>query len=186
MNAPENNDHLTEDVSTWYCVRTKPRREKLVRQVLAGEFGIEAFSPRIRYPKKRVLRIVLVEEALFPGYVFAKFAYSREYRRVLAGKGVLRIVCFGGRPAEVREQIIHDLRARMTQGETLEVKSGLMEGSLAQIVEGPFEGVQGIIARIIPASRRVALLMNILGSDREIILNSDQLLATVQHPLVQR
>ena len=173
------------DSPTWYCIRTKPRGEKLAYQVLVNECGFEAFCARIRYHKKRASRAVLVEEALFPGYIFSKFTYLRDYRRVMAGKGILKIVSFGGRPTEVREEIIRELRSHLTEGQTLDITSALKEGILVQIMEGPFIGEEALVTRMIPASRRVALLLNLLGQEREIEHSADQILVGLQHPLAQ-
>lgn len=153
----------------------------MVHQVLVNECGLEAFSPRIRYPKKRASRVVLAEEALFPGYVFAKFTYLEDYRRVMAGKGVLKIVSFGGRPAQVREGIIAELRSHLSEGQILEVTSELKVGILVQIVDGPFAGGEALVARMIPSSRRVTVLMNLLGEEREIEHSSDQVLVALHH-----
>jgi len=51
----------------------------------------------------------------------------------MAGKGILKIVSFGGRPAEVREEIIRELRSHLTEGQILDITSALKEGILVQM-----------------------------------------------------
>src|SRR5436190_16891298 len=67
----------------WFCLKTQPKREHLAATALRRQFGVECFSPRLRFRKMTQRGPVWFVEAMFPGYLFAKFVYSRsEERRV--------------------------------------------------------------------------------------------------------
>src|ERR1700733_8361896 len=59
--------------SRWYALYVRSRHEKVVEAGLRSK-GYKAFSPFYRTRRKRVDRMVGIDVALFPGYVFCQFA----------------------------------------------------------------------------------------------------------------
>ena len=84
-----------EDLA-WYCLRTQTKRENLAAAALREMGGIEVLSPRLRYKKATRRGKVWWVEALFPGYILARFSLSEQERAVSYAKGVSRILRFGG------------------------------------------------------------------------------------------
>ena len=124
-----------------------------------------------------------MNEAMFPGYIFARFVYPALYRRIAATSGVAKTLSFGGRPCVLVPQIIEDLRCHVADGETVEIACDIREGEEVKVVEGPFLGVRALVTRILPARDRVAILLSMLGQEREIEVSVDALLPDVKHPL---
>jgi transcriptional antiterminator RfaH len=80
----------------WYCVRAKPKREHIAaRCSLRLLPDLEAFCPRLRFARTTRRGRVWFCEALFPGYLFARFALGLSQRAVAAATGVTGLVHFG-------------------------------------------------------------------------------------------
>ena len=169
----------------WYCLRTKPRQENIAAQFLRSHLALEVFSPRIRFKRARATGIAWVNEALFPGYLFARFSYLTLYRQIMASRGVIKIVGFGTAPSIVNEQIIADLRREIADGEIIEISSNITAGDEVNVVEGPFLGLRALVTRLIPSRERVAILLQLLGEEREIEVSTHALLPKKIHPLAE-
>ena len=78
---------------------------------------------------------------------------------------------------------MEDLRRHVADGETVEIVSEIKEGEEVKVVEGPFLGVRALVTRVLPARERVAILLSMLGQEREIEVPASALLPDVRHPL---
>jgi transcriptional antiterminator RfaH len=167
----------------WYCVQAKPKQEGIATRLLRSELGLEVFCPKIRFQRARSTGVAWVMEAMFPGYLFVRVIYPQLYRRIAATSGVARILAFGGRPCVLDASIIADLRMHIADGETIEIISEIQEGQEVRIVHGPFLGIRALVTRLLPARDRVAILLNLLGQEREVEVSSSALLPDIRHPL---
>lgn len=186
MSPKTESEPLFSPELVWYCVKTKPKQEGIATRLLRGELGLEVFCPKIRFKRARSTGIAWVNEAMFPGYIFARFVYPELHRRVAATSGVAKTLSFGGRPCILDDQLIEGLRLHVADGETVEIASEIKEGEEVKVVEGPFAGVRALVTRILPARERVAILLNMLGQEREIEVAAQDLLPDIKHPLAER
>lgn len=175
---------MTDDL-LWYCVRAKPRTERLTSHLLRSEVGIEVFCPFVRFERARRSGRSWVTEAMFPGYLFARFAYVSQNRLVRATHGVSKIVGFGGEPSLVPAEIIDELRASVKDEETVVIESGIEIGEEVNVVSGPFQGVRALVTRVMPGRDRVAVLLEVLGMEREVEVAVSTILPDVSHPMVR-
>lgn len=155
------------DDPMWFCLRAQPKREHLAATALRRRFGIECLSPRLRFRKLTRRGPVWFVEAMFPGYVFAKFAYSSLYRAVGSSHGVRGILRFGNRLATVPENTVMALQAKSGADEIVTVDSSLKIGQPVQFIEGPFEGLEVVITQLLPARERIRVLLEFLGRSME-------------------
>jgi transcriptional antiterminator RfaH len=167
----------------WYCVKTRPKQEGIATRLLRSELGLEVFCPKIRFKRARSTGVAWVQEAMFPGYLFARFVYPQFYRRIAATSGVAKTLSFGGHPCILEDFLVEDLRRHVADGETVEIVSEIKEGEEVKVVEGPFLGVRALVTRVLPARERVAILLSMLGQEREIEVPASALLPNVRHPL---
>jgi transcriptional antiterminator RfaH len=174
----------SEKNNAWYCLRTKPRQEAVATQQLCA-LGVEVFSPRIRFRRPRGRSVAWVNEALFPGYFFASFDYSKQHRQIAATQGIAKIIGFGQVPFVVTPSLINELRSSLTEENIMEISCKIMEGENVSIVQGPFSGIQALVTRLLPSRQRVAVLFELLGQEREIEVELDSLLLKKQHPLIR-
>lgn len=167
---------LSAAVREWYCVRVLARREHIAALNLSRRTGVPVFSPRIRCRgKSRKERAAAVTEALFPGYVFARFNYPAEARFVASTPGVLGLVSFGGPPRSVSDTIIGQLGAEVDRAASLPVAPLFEEGAWVRIVAGCFQGSEGRVLHATAASTRISVLLNLLGQDVQVSMHGDQL-----------
>src|SRR5204862_2925605 len=117
---------------------------------LRRQFGIECFSPRLRFRKMTNRGPVWFVEAMFPGYLFAKFVYAKQLRAVEASHGIRGIVHFGDRLATLPENIVVGLQSRVGAEEVVTIDSSIKIGQAVQIMDGPFRGLEGVVTQPLP------------------------------------
>lgn len=160
----------------WFCLHTAPRQENKVAQILHHDLALEVFAPRIRFRRMRAGTPIWTTEALFPGYLFARFDYPERRRQINALPGVASIVHFGERPGEVGEGMIAELRSYVSDRETVEVTADPRPGSDVIITGGAMRGLRVLVTRVMPARQRIAILLEMLGTHREIEIESARVL----------
>src|SRR5438105_2686758 len=99
--SPDQLDALEAPI--WFCLKARPKHEHLAAIALRQRLGVPCFAPRIRYRKATRRGAVWFVEAMFPGYLFAHFAYRELHRQVKHSPGVTSIVRFGDRVAAISE-----------------------------------------------------------------------------------
>jgi transcriptional antiterminator RfaH len=163
----------------WYCVHTKPQREKQAVEQLSSLLGFEVYFPRIRLQKtiRRVRR--QVTEPLFPRYLFCRFDLASNYRAVRYAHDVVNLVSFGEEPAVVANQLIDDLKSWANEESLVTGKPLFSLGDRVQIAAGPMQGLYAVILEARSDSERVALLLSILGSDARLTIDRCQLAKAV-------
>src|SRR6478736_3985864 len=120
------------DEPVWFCLKAQPKREHLAAVALRRQFGIECFSPRLRFRKMTNRGPVWFVEAMFPGYLFAKFVYSKQHRAVEASHGILGIVHFGDHLATLPENIVVGLQSSVGAEEVVTIDSSIKLGQAVQ------------------------------------------------------
>jgi len=177
--------HESQDL-LWFCLKTQPKHEKLAAQFLRSKIELEVFSPSMRFQRMTVSGKKWFEEALFPGYIFGRFVFRTHYRLVASAMGVTKVVGFGGCPAVVDEAVIADLRLFVRDNEVIEIAPTITPGDEVTLVEGPFKGLRAVVTRILPAKERIAVLLDLLGTQREVEITADRVVPGKVHPLSER
>lgn len=163
----------------WYCIHTKPQRERNAVEQLGSVFGVEVYFPRVNVLKtiRRVRR--KVTEPLFPRYIFCRFDIGSSYRAVRYAHDVVNLVSFGEKPAVVDDQLIDDLKVWACEDRILTSEPRLAAGDLVQIAAGPMQGLQAVILEARNDTERVAVLLSILGNYARLTINRQQLAKAV-------
>ena len=102
--------HENPPVTEWFCLRSQPKHEHIAAAHLRQLAGVEVFLPRIRFKRATVRGAVWTTEALFPGYLFARFDWQTSLRLVQHSRGVRGVVHFGERWPAIPEEIIRELQ----------------------------------------------------------------------------
>jgi transcription antitermination factor NusG len=110
------------------------------------ERSICCFLPLYRSLRRWKDRRKELELALFPGYVFVRFALE-DRLRVLQLPSAVRLVSFNGHPAALPDSEIEELRERLSRGGCLEPHPYLRVGRRVRVRCGPMQGLEGIIVR---------------------------------------
>lgn len=130
---------------SWYALRTRSNYEKIAAGFLEVR-GFEHFLPLCRAQKRRSNQVKDSSTPLFPGYLFCRF--DPRYRTpVLGVLGVVSIVAFGGRPAQINDAEIEAIRKALGCGQNMEPYPYLHEGQQIRIEKGPLRGLEGILVK---------------------------------------
>lgn len=170
----------------WFCLRTQPKHEKLAAQFLRTHAGLEVFSPVVRYQRATMTGKKWFEEALFPCYIFARFPYRTHFRLAASAMGVTKIVGFGGQPSVVDDRVISELREFVRDNEIIEISPEIRPGDEVTVLDGPFKGLRAVVTRVMPAKERVAVLLELLGTQREVEVTAQRVVPGKVHPLSGR
>ncbi len=155
-----------DDLVKWRCIRGKPKSEHLAAQHLKAA-GYESFCPRIRHQKQTTRGPVWFVEALFPGYLFVKFAPTN-VRQVAATPFVSQVLTFMEDFGAVPEKVIVDLRDSVDVQETVTVNTAIQTGDAVEVVTGPLQGQSVTVTQVLPGTDRVRVLLEFLGSPHEV------------------
>jgi transcriptional antiterminator RfaH len=173
--------HSTEPA--WYCLRSRPKQEHIAAAHLRMLESVTVFCPRIRFKRKTRQGIVWVTEAMFPGYLFARFALAEMHRKVSYAHGVSGIVRFADRYPTIEDRALAQLQELTDLGEVREFSYELSQGDQVKIVEGAFVGLEAVVSRVLPAKQRVMVLIDFLGRKMEAEVQQAVILPEVHHPL---
>jgi transcriptional antiterminator RfaH len=162
-------DSNAVDGERWYLVRTKRQKESLVQCKLAG-LARRTFLPRMRVQRMGNGTFTESVTPLFPCYLFALFELESTLYRVLHTVGVAGIVCAGSTPSEVDPAIIEEINRRGKDGIIEIPRRTFNKGEWVRVTEGPMEGFAGIFEHYRSGSKRVALLLNVVGARTKIVV----------------
>ena len=159
----------------WYVIRTKPHQERQAEFHLR-QLSVETFLPLLRHNKRIRRQEKTVVEPLFPCYLFARFDINDRYRAINYARGVLKIVEFGLRPAEVSESVIEAIRERLEDGYVIPPTERFQKGQIVQINGGPLAGLEAVFVREMTDQHRVLLLLKTLGIQAKLTMDIDQVI----------
>jgi transcriptional antiterminator RfaH len=151
----------------WFCLRTQPKHEHVAATALRRQLGITCFSPRLRFRRATRRGAVWFVEAMFPGYLFAEFVYSRQCRHVEYSSGIQGVVRFGDQIATLEQSTISNLRQTADEDEIVTFDPEIQVGQSVRIAEGPLQGLEALVTHLLPAKERVRVLLEFLGRSVE-------------------
>lgn len=142
----------------WYLIRTKPGRERSVREQLGTSLP-EVLLPLLKVTVRRWQRRVRMLAPLFPCYVFARFDLDYDYRRVRFASGVRDLVRAGDQPRMVPDEIIAEVRRRCVNGAVEIPQTPFIQGERVRMTMGPLNGFEAIFERYLSGTERVAVFL---------------------------
>lgn len=169
--------------AAWYCVRSKVKQEHVAAGSLRQLSDVDVFAPRLRFRRPTRRGPVWFVEALFPGYLFARFDWGRQFKAVQYARGVMGVVHFGTQPAVVPEAVVAELRRTMDDRELCVIARELAVGDEVQVTAGPMVGLQVVVQQLLPARERVKVLLDFLGRRVEAEVAVTELATGWKHPL---
>lgn len=179
---PSMSDH---DLVAWFCLSAQPKHEHIAAARLRQLEEIEVFCPRIRFRRNTRRGAVWFSEALFPGYLFARFDFQARFRQVRSSPGVRGIVHFGEKYPVIAPEIVDEVRRHVSDGETI-ISPELAVGDSVTIAGGMFHGLNSVIHQLLPARERVCVLLDFLGRTTTVELHTMNVVRDYTHPLHAR
>ena len=169
--------------SAWYCIRSKVKQEHVAAGSLRQVPGAEVFAPRLRFRRSTRRGPVWFVEALFPGYLFARFDWERQVKAIQYAHGVMGVVHFGPLPAVVSDPVVDALRREVGGQELCVVACEVAVGDEVQVTAGPLAGLLVVVQQLLPARERVKVLLDFLGRRVEAEVAVTELTTVWKHPL---
>lgn len=145
----------------WYLVHTKPRLEHTALINLERQ-GYECYLPRLRVEKLRRRKAEIVDEPMFPRYLFIHLDTSQQAKSwspIRSTLGVSKLVYFGTQAATVDDALVELLQQRE---QAMPAEAMFQPGEKVVITAGPFAGIEAIYQTSDP-ERRALILLEILS-----------------------
>lgn len=157
----------------WYACYTRARHEKQVEAQLRQR-GMESYLPLVQQMRQWSDRKKTVQFPLFPSYVFGRFRLA-DLHTVLTTPGVSTIVRANGYPTPIPpgdlDNVKHFVAALADSGLEPDPRPFLAEGQWVRVMEGPFEGVEGIVVEA-RGRKRVLVGLAAIGQGLEIDIDT--------------
>jgi transcriptional antiterminator RfaH len=151
------------DGALWFCLKSQPKHEHIAAAHLRQNSTVGVFLPRVRFKRATRRGTVWVTEALFPGYLFARFDWQSSLRLVQHSRGVRGVVHFGERWPAIPEAVIRELQQAIGADELRTIPENFIPGDEVEITEGAMRGLRAVVTRVMPGRERIAVLMEFLG-----------------------
>jgi len=170
--SDEDGQNSMHDPQTaWFCLRSQPKHEHIAAAHLRQLKEIDVFVPRIRFKRVKHRSVAWVTEALFPGYLFARFDWNSSLRQIYYSPGIRDVVHFGTHWPVIPDEAIDGLRVSLGEEEVHIIPDEVSPGDRVKIVGGSLHGLQAVVASIMPSAKRVAVLMEFLGRQTAVELD---------------
>ncbi len=147
----------------WYCARTKPKHEHLAAAHVRKNLNLEVFHPQLRVERATQRGVMRVVEPLFPCYIFVRCVLEERLNEIQYTSGVRGMVRFGQKIPQVADSRIEELQECFMADDPMTVESQLAPADEVTIADGVFAGFRAFVLRVMPARRRVQVLLDVLG-----------------------
>jgi transcriptional antiterminator RfaH len=151
----------------WYVIHTKPRQEQRALSNLQQQ-GYQCYLPMMAMEKLRRERLHVIEEPLFPRYLFISLdpsRYGQNWSPIRSTWGVSGLVSFGGEPAKINSILI-DLLRKQELGLSEDPQRLFGEGESLLVADGPFAGLQAIY-QMASGETRAMVLIELMGKSAQ-------------------
>ena len=153
----------------WYLIYTRPKHEKKVQERLV-ELKIDCFLPLRKQLRVSPERKRIVNEPLFPSYLFVYLTNMQTYYKGMDTDGALYYVRMGKEIARVSETVVNNIRLLVNQTKDFEVSErrfqpsqrlviskGALTGLTCEVVH--FENKQKLLVRVDLLRRNLLLTL---------------------------
>lgn len=160
----------------WYVVRAVSGQENKVKNYIESEiarFGLQDFVKQILVPTEKVIQIrngkkINKEKVYFPGYVMIQANLAGEVPHII--KSINGVIGFlgevkGGDPVPLRQSEVNRMLGKVDElsVENENVAIPYVIGESVKVVDGPFNGFNGVIEKINEEKRKLEVMVKIFG-----------------------
>jgi len=167
---------MSENVKKWYVLRAIGGKEKKVKEYIENEIanaGLQEFVSQVLIPTEKVYQIrngkkISKERNFFPGYVLVEACLVGEIPHIL--RNIPNIIGFlgdtkGGDPVPMRQSEVYRILGRVDEmaasGEEMNIP--YVVGETVKVIDGPFNGFNGIIEKINEEKKKLEVMVKIFG-----------------------
>lgn len=150
--------------SRWYLVQCKPRQDMRAEEHLERQ-GYRCLRPLIVRERLVGGRALLVDEPLFPGYLFIRLSDSDNWAPLRSTRGVGRIVSFGGKPLPVSDAVVAAIQRRC---QDIPSQVLLAPGDKVRIDAGGMAELEAIFLAMDDGQERAVLLIQLMQREHRV------------------
>jgi len=167
---------MSENVKKWYVLRAIGGKEKKVKEYIENEIanaGLQDFVSQVLIPTEKVYQIrngkkISKERNFFPGYVLVEACLVGEIPHIL--RNIPNIIGFlgdtkGGEPVPIRQSEVYRILGKVDEmaasGEEMNIP--YVVGETVKVIDGPFNGFNGIIEKINEEKKKLEVMVKIFG-----------------------
>lgn len=152
-------------MAQWYLLHCKARQEARAKLHVENQ-GYTTCLPTITVEKIIRGKRQIVEEALFPSYLFIEIDMeSANFNAIRSTRGVNGFVRFGGVPTKVPEAVVAQFQALEASPKT--PKAQFEEGATVEITDGPFAGLSAVY-KLRKGEDRCLVLLEMMGKQQQL------------------
>jgi len=167
---------MSDSVKKWYVVRAIGGQENKVKSYIETEIsrlGLSDFVEQVLVPTEKVIQIrngkkMNKERVYFPGYIMIEANLSGEVPHVI--KSVTGVIGFlgetkGGEPVPLRKSEINRMLGKVDElaVQNDNVAIPYVVGETVKVVDGPFNGFDGVIENVNEEKRKLEVMVKIFG-----------------------
>jgi transcriptional antiterminator NusG len=169
---------MTETKSTkkWYVVRSVSGQENKIKSYIESEIvrlNLEDYIEQILVPTEKVIQIrngkkVNKERVYFPGYIMVQASLAGEVPHII--KSINGVIGFlgetkGGDPVPLRQAEVNRMLGKVdelaVQDENVNIP--FVIGETIKVIDGPFNGFNGVVEKINEEKRKLEVMVKIFG-----------------------
>lgn len=169
-------NQLQSASNNWFVLKTKPRQEYRAKQNLENQ-EVRTYLPMLSCERIKRNKRVIVEELIFPGYIFAQFPTDRALtHKVRSTFGIINFVKFGQHLAQITDA---GMQSMYNNIEKLTIRNRSFQhlapsvGDTVEITQGPFSGLLATIVEL-KGDERCLVMLEILHKQVHADLNYSQ------------
>jgi transcriptional antiterminator NusG len=164
------------DVKKWYVVRAVSGQENKIKSYIQSDIarlGLSVFVEEVLVPTEKVIQIrngkkVNKERNYFPGYIMIKANLSGEVPHII--RSITNVIGFlgetkGGDPVPLRTSEVNRMLGKVDElsVQTENVAIPFKLGETIKVIDGPFNGFNGIIEKVNEEKRKLEVMVKIFG-----------------------
>jgi transcriptional antiterminator RfaH len=162
----------------WYVVHTHAHCEIKAATHLRRQ-AYTVYLPQMLKKIRHARRVGLVRKPLFPRYLFVRMDVDQAaWRAIRSTIGVAGLVSTCDHPVPVPPGVIEQIKASEDAEGVVRLRSAdhFRSGQLVEIMDGAFDGLQGLVEAT-SDEERVTLLLNLLGREIRVRVSPEMLRA---------
>lgn len=167
---------MSEIQRKWYVLRTIGGKEKKAKEYIEGEIssaGLQDYVSQVLIPTEKVYQIrngkkISKERNFFPGYLLVEAALVGEVTHIL--RNVTNVIGFlgdtkGGEPVPMRQSEVNRILGKVDElsASDEELTIPFVIGETIKVIDGPFNGFNGIIEEINEEKKKLKVMVKIFG-----------------------
>jgi len=163
-------------VRKWYVVRAISGQEKKVKQYIEVEISrlnLQDYVAQVLIPTEKIVQVrngkkIAKERSFYPGYVLIEAALVGEVPHII--KNITGVIGFlgetkGGEPVPMRISEVNRILGKVDELTEAEgtLNYSYVVGESVKVINGPFNGFNGIIEEINEEKKKIKVTVKIFG-----------------------